>query len=119
MTTEQKKAIGIFLGFEVIQYKGQDTFNKHSSCRTIGELKEYLGIDFDLEYTGRFVKDINYPYETDYNYLMILVRKILALNVDNDCKCRVNFYLGGSKISNLFEAVIDFIEWYNSDEDEN
>jgi hypothetical protein len=118
MTTEEKKLIGMFLGWEVITYKGQDTFDGHKTCKNIGEKINRFGKN--LSFTGCFVKDIEYPFETDWGFLMILVKECF----DRQPPEKPHMYfkhikeiqdslLTINRIS-TYEACIEFIRWYNN-----
>ena len=72
---ENNRLIAEFMGYEVIQYKGQPTYNSNPCARTIGEQRA-LWNGLDLEFTGRFVEQVSYPFDTDFNYLLPVIRRI-------------------------------------------
>lgn len=117
MTTEEKKLIGEFLGWKVISYKGRDTFDGHQTCRTIGQVKDLLGIF--LPYTGIRVTDISIDYENDWNLLMMLSEQCViredAYEFDDHYEQleRIDEALLKYHKENLFKAIINYIKWYN------
>lgn len=73
--SKNNRLIAEFMGYEVIQYKGMPTYNGNPSARTVGEQKALWG-GLSLEFTGRFVRDVYYPFNTDFNCLLPVIRRI-------------------------------------------
>jgi hypothetical protein len=69
------RVFAYFMGFEIIDYKGKQIYNGNKNAKTIGELKTLWG-GLYLEHTGRWVKDVKYPFNTDFNYLIPVIRRI-------------------------------------------
>ncbi len=66
-----------YMGYNVIKYNGtnQLIYNGNKYATTRGELRKLWG-GLDLEFTGRFVDRVKYPYNTDFNYLIPIIRRI-------------------------------------------
>jgi len=69
------RLIAEFMGYEVILYQSRPTYNGHRYAKTVGEQKA-LWNGLEMEITGRFVTDVRYPFDTDFNYLLPIIRKI-------------------------------------------
>ena len=70
--------IAEYMGYEVIDYqhnKYQPIYNGNKYAKTVGEQKELWG-GLSLEFTGRFVERVQYPFETDFNYLVPVIKRI-------------------------------------------
>ncbi len=130
METEIKntRRIAEFMGYNVISYKGQPTFNGNKFAKTIGETRKLWG-GLDLEFTGRFIKDVNYPFETDFNYLIPIIRRIeeqgfvvciagikyQVYKVMDESNPITSWVCGdlSKKTEMAYHLIIDFLEWYN------
>lgn len=75
LLTKNDRLIGEFMGYEVITYKGKLTYNGNKYAKTIGELRT-LWNGLYLEYTGRSVEEVVYPFNSDLNYLIPVIRAI-------------------------------------------
>lgn len=67
-----------YMGYEIIQYNGDPNkliYNGNKFAKTIGE-KKLLWCGLDLEFTGRFIEYVKYPFNTDFNYLLPIIKKI-------------------------------------------
>lgn len=72
------RTIAEYMGYEVIDYqhnKYQPIYNGNKYAKTVGELKKLWG-GLVLEFTGRFVENATYPFDTDFNYLIPVIRRI-------------------------------------------
>ena len=70
--------IAEFMGYETIPYNGNANvpiYNGNKYAKTIGEQKALWG-GLDLQFTGRFTEMVNYPFDTDFNYLLPVIRRI-------------------------------------------
>ena len=84
--TEQKKIettvlIAEFMGYEVIPYQGnvyKPIYNGHKHAKIIGEQKK-LWNGLSLHFTGRFTECVEYPFDTDFSYLIPIIREIEEL----------------------------------------
>jgi len=72
------QTIAKFMGYEVIDYQ-HDVFNPiyngNKYAKTIGELA-HLWNGLALTFTGRFTNAVKYPFDTDFNYLIPVIRRI-------------------------------------------
>ena len=70
--------IAVFMGYETIPYNGNKNvpiYNGNKYAKTVGEQKALWG-GLDLQFTGRFTERVNYPFDTDFNYLLPVIRRI-------------------------------------------
>lgn len=70
--------IAKFMGYETIPYNGNvnvPIFNGNKYAKTVGEQKSLWG-GLDLQFTGRFTEKVNYPFDTDFNYLIPVIKRI-------------------------------------------
>jgi hypothetical protein len=70
--------IAEFMGYETIPYNGNNNkpiYNGNKYAKTIGEQKKLWG-GLDLQFTGRFTEYVNYPFNTDFNYLIPVIKRI-------------------------------------------
>ena len=72
---EINRLIAEFMGYEVINYKGKPTYNGNEYAKTFGEKRKLWG-GLDLHFTGRLVRDVEYPFNTDFNYLLPVIKKL-------------------------------------------
>ena len=84
----------------------------------------------DLEYTGRFTEYVNYPFDTDFNYLLPVIRRIednayvvaikgisyQVYRVLDDKNPIVSLVCGDNtkKTEMTCELIVSFIEWLKS-----
>ena len=71
------RLIAEFMGYEIISYNGSEKliYNGNRFAKTLGEQKK-LWNGLELQFTGRFVENVKYPFDTDFNYLIPVIRKI-------------------------------------------
>jgi hypothetical protein len=70
--------IAEFMGYQIIPYNGSKDkliYNGNKYAKTVWKLKEMWG-GLDLQYTGRFVECVKFPFDTDFNYLLPIIRMI-------------------------------------------
>ena len=112
MEKEEIKLIGKFMGYNVIIYKGHETFDSNPSYRTIGETK-FLWHGMYLMFTGRYVKDVSYPFNQSWDYLIPIIDRINRTGID----CRIINDLHAAilsvNIKDAYKETINFIRWYN------
>ena len=67
-----------FMGYEVINYQHNEKrpiYNGNKYAKTVGEQRKLWG-GLDLQFTGRFTEQVQYPFETDFNYLIPVIKRI-------------------------------------------
>lgn len=125
------RLIAEFMGYKVIPYNGDQhkvIYNGNDHAKTVGEQKKLWG-GLDLEFTGRFVECVQYPFHTDFNYLLPVIKQIEQMNyvvciagikyqvyrVLEEQKPIISLVCGdvGKKTEMVYSLIIDFIEWYN------
>lgn len=77
-TVKINTSIANFMGYKTIPYNGNintPIYNGNKYAKTVGEQQKLWG-GLDLEFTGRFTERVNYPFETDFNYLIPVIRRI-------------------------------------------
>lgn len=123
--------IAKFMGYEVILYNGDLTrfiYNGNKFAKTVGQLKRFWG-GLDMQYTGRFVECVQYPFHTDFNYLVPVIRRIeeqgfavhiagikyQVYRVLEEDKPIISLVCGNlyKKTEMVYDLIIAFIEWYN------
>jgi hypothetical protein len=131
-TLENNKLIAEFMGYEVIDYqhnKYAPIYNGNKYAKTIGEQEKLWG-GLSLQFTGRFTEFVNYPFNSDWNYLMPIIKMIEYLGYEvviSRISCQINgisdrenpissMVCGdiSKKIEITYDAVIQFIKWYNA-----
>lgn len=66
------------MGYEIIPYQNNlynPIYNGNKFAKTLGEQKK-LWCGLELEFTGRFTNVVKYPFDTDFNYLIPVIKKI-------------------------------------------
>ena len=126
---ENTMLIAEFMGYEIITYNdGRKIYNGHKQLKTIGETKK-LWNGQDLEFAGRFVEYVKYPFDEDLNLIFAVIRKIeelgfviciagisyKAYRVMEEHNPIVNLVCGDLSKKNelIYDTVIGFIKWYN------
>lgn len=125
---EINQLIAEFMGYEVISYKGFQTYNVNKFAKTTGELKNLWG-GLDLQFTGSFVKDISHPFDTDFNYLLPVIRRIEEMGyvvhiagikykiykVLDESNLIISLVCGDLSKKTLMtcDLIVSFIKWYN------
>ena len=72
------RTIAEFMGYEVVPYQHNQynpIYNSNKFAKTIGEQKALWG-GLDLQFTGRFTNAVQYPFDTDFNYLIPIIKRI-------------------------------------------
>jgi hypothetical protein len=127
--TENTISIAKFMGYETAKYKdGRFIYNRHKYKKTIGELKK-LWMGKDLEFTGRFINSVQYPFHEDFGYLLPIIYKIESMGyvvkiagisyqiyrVLEENKPIINLVCGelSYKTEMTYRLIIEFINWYN------
>lgn len=124
------RIIAEFMGYNVIKYNGTEQliYSGNKYGKTVGELMKLWG-GLDLQFTGRFVDRVKYPYETDFNYLLPIIRRIeeqgfvvciagiryQVYKVMDEQNPIISLVCGdlSAKTKMVFNLVIDFLKWYN------
>lgn len=92
-------------------------------------IAEFMGME-EHNFTGTFTKDIDKPlfhrnylfpselnYDKDWNWLMEVVKKILTISLKLDSmEMYYNITDSMPNIEQTYEAVVQFIEWYNNEQ---
>jgi len=131
-TPTENRIIAEFMGYEVINYQHSQfnpIYNGHKSAQTIEQQKE-LWNGLELQFTGRFVSDAKFPFKTDFNYLIPIIRKIEEMGfvvLIAGIKYQVyrileenNPIIGlvcgdlSKKTEMVCDLIIRFIEWCNT-----
>lgn len=134
-TIEECELIAKFMGYEVINYQRgnyKPIYNGHKIYKTIGELRQ-LWQGLDLQFTGRFTEFVKYPFSDNWNYLMPIVNEIenkgaslligrmfCEIKYTNPLNAKIHFDVriaSGVKINAVYGAVIEFIKWYNEQQE--
>jgi len=77
-TAKVNRVIAEFMGYEVIPYqhnKYKPIYNGNKYVKTIGEQKALWG-GLDLHFTGRFIENVTYPFDSSFNYLIPVIKRI-------------------------------------------
>ena len=130
-TVEKVRMIAEFMGYEVIPYNGdlnKPIYNGNKYAQTIGELNKLWG-GLDLQFTGRFIENATFPFQTDFNYLLPIINLIekngyvigiagISYKVYKpfeDNKPIIALVCGdlSKKTEMVFNLIIEFIEYYN------
>jgi len=129
MNTENSISILKFMGYEVINYQHNvlnPIYSGHNSLKTVGEFKKLWG-GLDTQVIGRFTNAVNFPFDSEWDYLMPVVEKIEALNygvritrttcfIDSLSAIPEFKVIGGfeeTKIKAVYNACVGFINWHN------
>jgi len=117
------------MGYEVEDYQHNEfrpIYCRHNSLKTVGEFKN-LWNGLDTQIIGRFTEVVSFPFDTDWNYLMAVIKEIgnktgFTLVMEENTSYWVNNgeyiddepeFGGYGNISNILEAVVEFIKWHN------
>lgn len=72
------RTIAEFMGYDVINYQHNEyrpIYNGNKYAKTVGEQKA-LWCGLDLQFTGRFTENTTYPFDTNFNYLIPVIKRI-------------------------------------------
>ena len=72
------RVIAEFMGYNIIPYQHNEyrpIYDGSKFFKTIGEQKTLWG-GLEMQFTGRFVENVRYPFDTDFNYLLPVIRRI-------------------------------------------
>lgn len=72
------RAFAEFMGYKVIPYQHNEykpIYDGNKFAKTVGEQKA-LWCGLDLQFTGRFTEKATYPFDTDFNYLIPIIKRI-------------------------------------------
>lgn len=75
---EKTRMVAEFMGYDVIPYQHNEfrpIYNGNKFAKTVGQQKALWG-GLDLQFTGRFTECVKYPFETDFNYLLPIIKRI-------------------------------------------
>lgn len=129
MNTKKNRLIIEFMGYEVEDYQHNEfrpIYCRHNSLNTVGEFKN-LWNGLDTQIIGRFTEVVSFPFDSDWNYLMAVIKEIgnktgFTLVMEENTSYWVNNgeyidddpeFGGYGNISNILEAVVEFIKWHN------
>lgn len=110
-TTDKNKLIAEFIGAKESQYKNEYEMYNFVSCIEDGENEQH------------YFKPEDMRFHSSWDWLMPVVEKIESLSEVN-YKIEISHYTyidtlptiiyrKGTKIENTYNAVVDFILWYN------
>lgn len=89
----------LIAGFMKLERVSRGHWTNHGICRWIEDGLEYPEL----------------RYKTSWDWLMPVVTKIFSLNVTpSQERSAINDALNEANINSIYEAVVDFIKWYNS-----
>jgi hypothetical protein len=77
-TIKINRTIAEYMGYNVIPYLGNEykpIYNGNNFAKTVGEQKA-LWCGLSLEFTGRFVEYVQYPFDRDFSYLIPVIKRI-------------------------------------------
>jgi len=79
-TTQIKtnRLIAGFMGYNIIPYQHNEfrpIYNGNKYAKTVSETKLLWG-GLDIQFTGRFVENAIYPFDTDFSYLIPVIKRI-------------------------------------------
>ena len=84
-----------FMGYNVIPYqqnKYKPIYNGNKYAKTVGQEKELWG-GISLHFTGRFIEFVQYPFNTDFNLLLPIIKRIEESGyVVNICGIKYQIY---------------------------
>jgi hypothetical protein len=126
--------IAEFMGYNVIPYQHNEyrpIYNGNKYAKTIGEQRALWG-GLDLQFTGRFTEQVQYPFNTDFNYLVPIIKRIeeqgyvvaiagisykvyRVLDEKNPIVALVCGDLS-KKTEMVYDTIINFLEWYKINE---
>lgn len=133
METKLKNTILIaeFMGEEIVPYQGFEynpIYNGNKYAKTIGEHRALWG-GLDIQFIGRFTNRVIYPFDTDFRYLLPVIKRIeemgyvvcidgIRYKIYEMFKKKnpiISLVCGdlSKKTQMTFNAIISFIEWYN------
>jgi len=75
---EVNKTIAEFMGYEIIPYQNNKSnliYNGNKNAQTYGQRKALWG-GLDIEFTGRFVEQVKYPFDKEFNLLIPVIERI-------------------------------------------
>jgi hypothetical protein len=135
MTEEQviktNSLIAEFMGYNIIPYQNNEykpIYNGNKFAKTVGEQRHLWG-GLDLQFTGRFTENVQYPFHADFRYLIPVIRRIeesgyvvciagiryQVYRVLEEQNPIVSLVCGdlSKKAEMTCGLVTSFIEWYN------
>ncbi len=120
-----------FMGYDVIPYQHngyKPIYNGNRYAKTVGEQKALWG-GLDLQFTGRFTEKAVYPFDTDFNYLLPVIKRIeeqgyvvmiagikyQVYKVLDENSPIISLVCGdlSKKTSVTCDLLVSFIEWHN------
>lgn len=123
------------MGYEVIFYQHnayRPIYNGNKFAKTVGEQKALWG-GLDLSFTGRFTEYVNYPFNTEFNYLIPVIRRIeehgyvvciagiryQVYKVMDEQNPIISYVCGdlSKKTEVTCNLVVSFIEWLNQNKE--
>ena len=78
LTIEELELVGKYMGYEVINYKGNKTFDINIHAKNIGQ-NILLWQGANPKFTGRRLKNFDLPIDTDWRYIMPILKQIQKL----------------------------------------
>ena len=100
MNDKDNKLIALFMGLEEDGVDG------------------YL-VDMDKDYGYQVIHESCFLYDSSWDWLMPVVKKIYQLGLDNESALLVRDAVTEANLDNTYQAVVEFIKTYNNEEKEN
>jgi hypothetical protein len=72
------RLIAEYMGYEIISYQNNEykpIYCGNKYAKTVGEQKILWG-GLELQFIGRFVEYVRYPFDSDFNYLIPIIKRI-------------------------------------------
>ena len=124
--------IAQFMGYEIIEYSPNvPIYNGNKTAKTVGA-QQKLWNGLELQFTGRFTECVKYPFDTDFNYLIPVIRRIeecgyvvhiarisyKIYRVLEEDKPIVSLVCGDlhKKTETTCKLITSFIKWHNTQE---
>jgi hypothetical protein len=125
-------SIAQYMGYDIIPYQNNELrpiYNENKYAKTYGEKFRLWG-GLNLDFTGRFTEHVQYPFNTDFRYLIPVIQRIeesgyvVAVNGINYQIHRIfeqhnpiiDWVCGdlSKKTEMVCRIIVEFIKWHNN-----